>query len=119
MPGEGFLGGKVLFGEGDLLALAGEEEFFEFPIGEEGFDLGSEEAAVAVIEGDEATVEGGIEGGGKAEAGLLNGHAPAGFEELKDAIVEFGFPRFVFVGGVSLWDINHHSLPCSCEEDSV
>lgn len=26
VPGEGFLGGEVLFGEGDLLALAGEEE---------------------------------------------------------------------------------------------
>jgi hypothetical protein len=46
LPGEGFLGGEVLFGEGDLLALAGEKEFFEFPVVEEGFDLSPEEEAV-------------------------------------------------------------------------
>jgi hypothetical protein len=45
MPGWFFL-----FGEGDLLALAGEEEVFEFPIGEEGFDFGGEDEAVVVIE---------------------------------------------------------------------
>ncbi|MDB4817152.1 hypothetical protein OAH58_01050, partial [bacterium] len=65
--GEGFFGGEVLFGEGDLLALAGQEEVFEFPIGEEGFDLGGEEEAVVVVEGDESAVEGGIEGRGEAE----------------------------------------------------
>ncbi len=50
VPSEGFLGGEVLFGEADLLALAGEEEVFEFAIREERFDLGTEEEAVVVVE---------------------------------------------------------------------
>jgi hypothetical protein len=45
------LGGEVLFGEGDLLALAGEEEVFEFPIGEEGFDFGSKEELIGLVFG--------------------------------------------------------------------
>ncbi|MDB4318828.1 hypothetical protein N9916_00545 [Akkermansiaceae bacterium] len=50
-----------------MLPPSRKEEVFEFLIGEEGFDLGSEDEAVVVVEGDESAVEGGIEGRGEAE----------------------------------------------------